>query len=73
MEGKSWEKDKPKDDGEDRGEIRTVFSTSTSTIALSGVKQCVEHKWRKLNDTELACADCPTAIICGIDDDRLLL
>lgn len=63
MEEKAWEQDKPKDDGIDRGEIRTVFSTSTATIKASGTTMCREHRWRKLSDTEIGCTVCPTALI----------
>jgi hypothetical protein len=60
--------EKPKDDGIDRGEIRTVFSRSIADIKSSGVSQCKNHKWRKLNDNELECVNCPTVIVVGIDN-----
>lgn len=66
-----WSKDKRKDDGIDRGEIRTVFSTSIDTVRLSGKRMCEHHEWTKVNDTEIACKNCPTQLIVGIDDERL--
>jgi hypothetical protein len=55
--------EKMKKDGQDRGEIRTVFSTSSATIKASGLRMCERHQWRKLNDTEVACSVCPTVNI----------
>ena len=41
----------------------TVFSANNSDIAKNRVTQCQEHKWRKLNEKELACLLCPTVVI----------
>jgi hypothetical protein len=60
------------DDGIDRGEIRTVFSATHAAIKATGVKMCTDHKWKKVNEVELACTVCPTQIICSIDDERLV-
>lgn len=59
-------------DEEDKGENRTIFSISNAEIAKTAQKQCQVHSWSKLNDIELACTLCPTVIICGVDDPRLL-
>ena len=64
--------EKMQDDGIDRGEIRTEFVRSHADIRAGGKKMCEDHKWEKLSDTELYCTQCPTAIICGVDDERLL-
>jgi len=55
------------------GGNQTVFSVSHSDIKRTGKSQCQVHKWRKLNDIELECTICPTIIICGLDDERLLM
>lgn len=60
------------DDGIDRGENRTVHAVTHAAIKATGKAQCTTHSWRKLSETELACTNCMTAIICGIDDERLL-
>ena len=59
------------EDGMPRGEVRTVFSRKHSDIEMSGKKMCTDHKWRKLNNTEIECINCPTALIVGVDDERL--
>jgi hypothetical protein len=41
---------------------KTVFSASHAEIAETRITQCVEHSWRKLDDENLACTKCPTAI-----------
>lgn len=63
--------EKMQDDGEDRGEIRTVFSATHSAIKATGKTMCTTHVWRKKGEIELECTVCPTVIICGVDDDRL--
>ena len=40
----------------------TVFSASHSEIAQTRVTQCTKHAWYKLDDENLACTKCPTAI-----------
>ena len=51
---------------EDEFGPKRVFSIKHSEIP-KGVTQCVEHKWRKLNENELECTLCPTAIIVNPD------
>lgn len=41
---------------------QTVFRIKHSEIP-QGVTQCAEHRWRKLNDHEIECAQCPTVNI----------
>jgi hypothetical protein len=67
---KEWEK--KQDDGEDRGEIKTIFQRSHADIKAGGKKMCTDHQWRNRGDMELECKLCPTIIICAIDDERLL-
>lgn len=64
--------EKFQEDGIDRGEVRTVFSATHSAIKATGKSQCKIHNWRKLNEMELECTNCPTVIICSIDDERLV-
>lgn len=59
-------------DGEDRGEIRTVFSRAHSDIRANGKTMCLDHSWKKLNENEIYCTQCPTVLIVGLDDERLL-
>lgn len=48
-----------------------VFAIKHSEIP-KGVTQCEKHIWKKLNDMEIACTQCPTALIVAIDDERIL-
>jgi len=41
---------------------QTVFSINEAEIEKNTVKQCTEHRWRKVSDTELMCTICPTQI-----------
>ena len=59
------------DDGEDRGEIRTVFTRSHADIKANGKTMCLDHKWKKMNENEIYCIECPTVLIVGLDDERL--
>ena len=47
---------------------KTVFTIKHSE--LKGLTQCKngEHSWVKLNEAELKCTKCNTAIIVGIDN-----
>lgn len=40
-----------------------VFIMSHSDIEKTGMRQCRDHTWRKLNHTEIACTRCPTVHI----------
>lgn len=40
-----------------------VFSMSHSDIERTGTRQCREHTWKKLNQTEIYCTQCPTVHI----------
>jgi len=31
----------------------------------------LDHKWKKLNENEIYCTQCPTVLIVGLDDERL--
>lgn len=64
--------EKKQDDGEDRGEQRVVFTRSHADIKAGGKKMCTDHSWKKLSENELYCTQCPTVIICALDDERLL-
>lgn len=57
----------------DLGENRTVFTRSHADIKANGKTMCLDHKWRKVNENELECKECPTVIICALDDPRLLV
>lgn len=46
----------------------TVFKITESEIRMTGITQCKKHHWVKLNDSELKCIKCPTAIIVGVDN-----
>lgn len=63
--------EKKQEDGMDRGEVRTIFARSHSDIREGGKKMCEKHVWKKLNDMEIYCTQCPTALIVSIDDARL--
>lgn len=63
MEGKPWERDKPKDDGIDRGEIRTEFARSNDDIHAGGKTMCTKHVFRKLSENEVYCTQCPTVLL----------
>ena len=53
--------------------IQTLYTIKESEIKATGRTQCKVHKWRKLSDNELECVNCPTAILCHIEDmDDLL-
>ena len=41
---------------------KTVFTIKHSEIP-KGVTQCVEHEWKPLNEKELYCGKCQSAII----------
>lgn len=43
-------------------EAEAEFKRTINRSELRGVTQCQTHKWRKLNDSELACELCPTVI-----------
>lgn len=45
---------------------KTVFTIKESEIK-KGTTQCQNHKWRVLNETEIACTVCPTALIVSKD------
>jgi len=45
---------------------KTVFTIKHSDIP-KGITQCVKHVWRKKNETELDCVNCPTCIIVSAD------
>lgn len=64
--------EKKQDDGEDRGEIRTEFVRSHADIRAGGKTMCKEHTWKKMNDAEIYCVNCPTALLVGLNDERLL-
>lgn len=64
--------EKPQDDGEDRGEIRQVHAITHDSIRAGGKTMCLDHSWKKISENELACTNCPTVIICQLDDERLL-
>lgn len=49
----------------------TVFKATHDHIVKSAVRQCQNHTWRKLNDTEVACTVCPTVNIVNNSDDYL--
>ena len=68
-----YKKEKIKQDGIDRGEIRTEYSIFHSDIERTGVSQCKEHSWKKRNDMEIECTKCPTVLVCSVDDERLLI
>ena len=53
---------KSEESQEDEYGPKRVFSIKHSEIP-KGVTQCVTHEWRKLNENELECTKCPTAII----------
>lgn len=40
-----------------------VFRAHHGDIAKTGQRQCEEHRWRKISDTEVACTLCPTVNI----------
>ena len=63
--------EKKQKDEIDRGEIRTIFSRSHSDIRSGGKTMCEKHTWKKLNDMEIYCTQCPTALLVSIDDERL--
>lgn len=50
----------------------TVFTISHAEIEKHGTKMCEVHSWRKLSENEVVCKNCPTALIVGLDDERLL-
>jgi len=54
------------------GGNQTVFSVSHSDIKRTGTSQCQIHEWKKLNDMEIYCSKCPTALIVSLDDERLI-
>lgn len=58
----------------DLGENRTVFTRSHADIKANGKKMCepLDHKWRKVNENELECKECPTALMVAVDDERLI-
>jgi len=41
---------------------KEVFRIDVSEIKKRGVRQCEKHVWRKLDDNNLECINCPTAI-----------
>lgn len=41
---------------------KTVFTIKHSDIP-KGITQCAKHVWRKKNEMELDCVNCPTCII----------
>lgn len=47
------------------------YSISHAEIKSTGVTMCTEHKWRKLNEKEIACIVCPTAHIVNRADDYI--
>lgn len=49
---------------EENLDFKTVFTIKHSDIP-KGITQCAmkKHIWRKVNDNELECAQCPTIII----------
>ena len=51
----------------------TVFSASHSEIAQTRVTQCTKHAWYKLDDENLACTKCPTAVRVSADYLKELL
>lgn len=55
----------------DLGENRTVFTRSHADIKANGKTMCLDHKWKKLNENEIYCTQCPTVLIVGVDDERL--
>jgi len=65
-EKKQWEKK------EEYKPEQTVFSAFHSDIEATGKRMCVSHSWRKRNEMEIECTNCPTCLIVGIDDERLL-
>lgn len=48
------------------GIAQEVYRVSEADIKRRGIRQCVNHKWRKLSDNEVACTLCNTALI--VDD-----
>ena len=64
--------EKNQEDGIDRGEIRTEFVRSHADIKATGKTMCQEHTWKKINETEIECTLCPTVLMVGIDDERLV-
>lgn len=60
------------ENSQDLGENRTVFSVSHQDIAKTATRQCQKHTWKKLSECEIACTLCPTALIVGVDDERLV-
>lgn len=47
---------------ENKLDPQTVFKISHKDIEATGKTQCLNHKWKKLNDNELECP-CGTVII----------
>lgn len=45
---------------------KTLFTIKHSEIP-QGKTQCVNHVWKKLNDNELECLNCPTCVIVNSD------
>jgi len=59
MENKSFKKEKEKEENPEQ----EVFRIHIDEIKKRGVTQCQKHVWRKLDDNNLECINCPTAII----------
>ena len=51
----------------DLGENRTIFSRSNADIKANGKTMCLDHKWKKLNENEVYCTQCPTVWIVNSD------
>ena len=52
----------PKKEKEESPEVE-VYRISGEAIARNGQRQCQNHVFRKLNETEVACTLCPTVLI----------
>lgn len=52
---------------------KEVFRIDVSEIKKRAVSQCQKHVWRKLDDTNLECVNCPTAIQVHNADEFLKL
>jgi len=63
MEKKSFKKE-PEESPE-----KEVFRIHIDDIKKRGVTQCVKHVWRKLDDQNIECVNCPTAIIVNNSDN----
>lgn len=50
---------------------KEVFRIHVDEIKKRAVSQCVKHAWRKLDDQNLECMNCPTAIQVNNADEFL--